>query len=254
MVSFKFVLLWSTEVYYRTCTASYELQQSECILLLCLCTKYSPTVLSTALNYILLDRIRYRLISPPHVGTDISTSWFNQYFINHCKVQNVLHIFLVDLLIILPWVFFFVSQCPCTNLQFTHCYFHMHACQRNSCNQRFSGLRQNVGESGYAISSCHGQLALDNRPWCWPSVNISTEYLALPNHDSMNNPSVQPVYAHIYEKIQHILPLCLVKATHCLLLHTIRYRYTPHQDQNKKKLHVKEAWQTSIDLMVAACL
>ena len=51
-------------------------------------------------------------------------------------------------------VFFFALLFPRTNLQFTHCYFHVFACQRNGCKQRFSGcLRQNVGESGYAISS-----------------------------------------------------------------------------------------------------
>ena len=61
---------------------------------------------------------------------------------------------LVDLLIVLPRVFFFAELYLHTNLRFTHCYFHVHTCQCNGYNQRLSGcLRQNVAEVGYAISS-----------------------------------------------------------------------------------------------------
>ena len=63
---------------------------------------HSPTVLSTAMHYILLDRIRYRLISS-HVGADISTSWFNQPL--HKQQQDAKcfsYVSSVDLLIVLP--------------------------------------------------------------------------------------------------------------------------------------------------------
>ena len=83
---------------------------------------------------------------------------------------------------------------------FTHCYFH--ARQRNSCNWRFS--KQNMGELGYAISSWSANAgysasmltkgakvdrSLTRQLWA-PSVNISAAYPTLPDHDSMNNPSV----------------------------------------------------------------
>ena len=85
-------------------------------------------------------------------------------------------------------------------------YFHVHVYQRNSCDRCFSGcLQQNVGESGYAISSWSASAAgysasmltmvakVDSSLTCQllaPSVNISAAYLALPDHDSMNNPSI----------------------------------------------------------------
>ena len=61
---------------------------------------------------------------------------------------------LVDLPMVLPCVFFFALLYVCSNLWFTHCYFHVHTRQCTGCNQHFSScLRQNMGESGYAISS-----------------------------------------------------------------------------------------------------
>ena len=68
----------------------------------------------------------------------------------------------------------------------------------------------------WVMLSLHGQLVLDIRPRCWlrmlkltrlrlvnfyhPHLNISAEYPALPDHDSMNNPSVP----QITEKCPHI--------------------------------------------------
>ena len=81
----------------------------------------------------------------------------------------------------------------------------MHVHQRNGCNRRFSGcLQQNVGESGYGISSWSASAGYSSsmltivakvdssstRQLLAPSVNISAGYPALPDHDSMNNPSV----------------------------------------------------------------
>ena len=130
-------------------------------------------------------------------------------------MQNVIHnnndvaekvTVLVDLSIVLPCVFFFTSLCPRINLRFTHFYF---AHQHNSCNQHFIGyLRQNVGESGHAISSWSastGYLAemfsecakLDLSSTCQlgaPMVNISAEYPALLDHDLMNNPSIYSLH------------------------------------------------------------
>ena len=83
-------------------------------------------------------------------------------------------------------------------------YAHMHERQRNCCDRRFSGcLQYNVGESGYAISSWSasagysasmltedGKVDLSSTRQLLPSsVNISAEYPALADHDSMNNPS-----------------------------------------------------------------
>ena len=84
-------------------------------------------------------------------------------------------------------------------------YFHVHVHQRNGCNRCFSGcLQQNVGESVYAISSWSASAGYSasmltrvakvdsssTRQLLAPSVNISVGYPALPDHDSMNNPSV----------------------------------------------------------------
>ena len=84
---------------------------------------------------------------------------------------------------------------------------------RRVCNRRFIYCsQQNVGESGYSISSwwsSSGYLAsmltegaqVDLSSTCqlWaPSVNISAEYPALLDHDSMNNPSV---YTLLYDDL-----------------------------------------------------
>ena len=85
-----------------------------------------------------------------------------------------------------------------------YCYFHVHVHQRNGYNRRFSGcLQQNVGESGYAIYSWSASAGYSasmltrvakvdsslTRQLLAPSVNISAEYPALPDHDSMNRPN-----------------------------------------------------------------
>ena len=76
----------------------------------------------------------------------------------------------------------------------------MHARQWTSCNRRFSGcLRQNVGESGYAISSWSASVGY-SAPMLTEGAkvdsstlstlgNISAEYPTLHDHDSINNPS-----------------------------------------------------------------
>ena len=135
---------------------------------------------------------------------DISTSWFNQYFIKPLQgAKCSSYLSLVDLSIILCRVFFFASQCPRTNLWFTRCYFHVHSHQCNGCNRRFSGcLWQNVGELGYAISSCSastGYLASMLTGVAKADFHSSTfstlgqhlcQYPALPDHDSVNKRSV----------------------------------------------------------------
>ena len=56
----------------------------------------------------------------------------------------------VHLSIVLPCVFFLAALCRPP----IYGYFHMYVHQRNGCNRPFSScLQQNVGESGYAISS-----------------------------------------------------------------------------------------------------
>ena len=78
--------------------------------------QHSPTVLSTATHYILLDWTRCRLISSL-VEADISTSLFNQYFIKLLQgAKYSLYLSLEDLSIVLPCVFFFALLCPRTNL------------------------------------------------------------------------------------------------------------------------------------------
>ena len=100
-------------------------------------------------------------------------SRFNQYFINHYMKQNVFHISLliIDLLIVLPRVFFLISlnMFACQFL-FAFYYFHMHACQCNGCNQRFSGCLLDKTWENQVMLFLHGQLALDIRPRCWPRV------------------------------------------------------------------------------------
>ena len=147
-------------------------------------------MLSTATHYILQDRITYRLISP-QVESDIRTSWFNQYFIKPLQGEKCSsYRSLVDLSIILTRVFFFASLYRRTNLRFTHCYFHMHVHQCNGCNRCFSScLWQNVGKSGYAISSLSASAgysasmltevakvdSYSTRQLLAPSVNISAD-------------------------------------------------------------------------------
>ena len=83
-------------------------------------------------------------------------------------------------------------------------YVHVHVHQRNGCNQRFSAcLQQNVGESGYAISSWSAsagysasmltRVAKVNSSLTSTLSTLSEHlcrYPALPDHDSMNNPSI----------------------------------------------------------------
>ena len=95
-----------------------------------------------------------------------------------------------------------------------YAYFHVHVHQRNGCNRRFSGcLQQNVGESGYAISSWSASAGYSasmltrvakvdsssTRQLLAPSVNISAGYPALPDHDSMNNPSILGDHLSLYQ-------------------------------------------------------
>ena len=74
-----------------------------------------------------------------------------------------------------------------------------------------------MGESGYAISSWSASdgysasmLTEDakvdsssTRQLLPSSVNISAEYPALPDHDSMNNPSIEKTYTSIHLSMQH---------------------------------------------------
>ena len=119
----------------------------------------------------------------------------------------------------------------------------VHQC--NCSNRRFSGcLQQNVGESGYAISSWSAnagfsasmltrvaKVDLLNKSWLvFDSSTFSTlsqhicQYPALPDHDSMNNPSIYP--GNIYEsnrnhscKFSRFICNALIKKTyyHCSL-------------------------------------
>ena len=87
---------------------------------------------------------------------------------------------------------------PMSAHQFTLTSTYVHVHQRNSCNPRFSGcLQQNVGDSGYTISSWSasaGYLASmlttvakvdesSTRQLLAPSVSISAGNPALPDHD-----------------------------------------------------------------------
>ena len=139
-------------------------------------------------------------IPPPLLGI-INTSK------NHYRAQHLHISHSVDLSIVLRHVFFFASLCLRTNLRFMHS-FHVHALHGNGCNRHFSGcLRQNVEEvglcymylfnhgsasAGYSASMSTGGAKVDSsstrQAWA-PSVNISAEYPALPDHDSMDNPS-----------------------------------------------------------------
>ena len=129
-------------------------------------------------------------------------------------------------MIVLFSVFFFVSLRSGTNLRSRIVMLHVRVCQRSvirdhqqkiagkcqglSSPDRFVidvlllGYNKNVGESCYSISSWSGssgystsmltegaQVDSSSTRQLWaPSVNISVEYPELPDHDSMNNPSV----------------------------------------------------------------
>ena len=82
------------------------------------------------------------------------------------------------------------SFLPCYGGTPIYGYFHVHVHQRNCCNRRFSGcLQQNVGESGYAISSWSASAGYSasmltrdakvdsssTRQLLAPSVNISAD-------------------------------------------------------------------------------
>ena len=86
------------------------------------------------------------------MGVDISTSWLNQHFTNVNKMQKCFsYVSSVDLLVVLPCVLFRVSLC-------LHAKFVV-----------IDILTHHLGAS---------------------SVNICAKYTALPDHDSMNNPSI----------------------------------------------------------------
>ena len=148
----------------------------------------------------LLLRVRFYLILPP-VESDNSTSWFNQYVIKQLQGEECSScLSLVDLLIVLPCVFFFAAlgQPP------IYGYFHVHVHQCNGCTRSFSGcLQQNVGDSSYAISLWSVSAGYSasmltgvvkglvfNSSTFSPLSQHLCRYLALPDHDSMNNPSL----------------------------------------------------------------
>ena len=85
-------------------------------------------------------------------------------------VKSILHKLLQDakcssyaslaaLSIILPRVFFFVSLCPTHQFMFMHCYFRVHAHQRNGCNQHFIIVYDKTWEN-LVMLSLHDQPAL----------------------------------------------------------------------------------------------
>ena len=99
--------------------------------------------------------IRYQFISDS--SCTISSHCLNglktkQHFINSNKSQNVFHMSfsrIIDHFAPCALSRLTLSACQFT---FTHCYFHVHARQCNSCNQRFSHLFLDK-PLGYAISS-----------------------------------------------------------------------------------------------------
>ena len=150
--------------------------------------------------------VRFYLILPP-VELDNSASWFNQYVIKPLQGEKCSsYLSLVHLSSGLPRVFFFAALCPRTNL-WVGLLPRARTYTRNGCNRRFSGcLQQNVGESGYAISSWSpsaGYLAsmltrvakVDSSTFSTLSQHLC-RYPPLPDHDSMNNPSVSGPQQH----------------------------------------------------------
>ena len=116
----------------------------------------------------------------------MTASRFNQYFLNHNKMQNVIHDSDVSLvLIILFCVFFLISLCSGTNLHSCIVMFHVHIYQhhsymtinRNSPESLKISVLQNVCIQCFinclpqiVILSHHDQLAFDIRPRCWPRL------------------------------------------------------------------------------------
>ena len=116
-------------------------------------------MLSTATHNILLDRIRYRLMSP-HVESDISTSWFNQYFIK--PLQGKKYLSLVDLSIVCL-MRSFSPRCVSALIYGSH--FVTSMSTHTNVMVVIDVLvvvYDKVGESGFL--SLHGQLVLDIRP------------------------------------------------------------------------------------------
>ena len=145
----------------------------------------------------------------PHILLlcSISYSCFNGLTINQDFIKPLQGekctscLSVVDLSIVLPRVFFFAALCGRTNLRLRSRARTPTKLLRSTFKWLFTIKRGRIG----LCWSLHGQLVLDIRPRCWlrmlkltsrktrqllpSSVNISAEYPALPDHDSMNNPS-----------------------------------------------------------------
>ena len=134
---------------------------------------------------------------------------FQVYLILYKPLQDAKCSSLVLVDVLMPCVFVFTSLCPRMNLRSCITSKCMYA-KVNGCIRCFGGRWLQKWEN-WVILSHHDRVALDIWLQCWsrvltltcrlwaPSVNISAEHPALPDHDSMNNPSRLDVIQMCYE-------------------------------------------------------
>ena len=172
-------------------------------------------------------------------------------------------------MIVLFSVFFFESLRSGTNLRSRIVTLHVRVCQRSVIRdhqQKIAGKCQglsspdrfvidvlllfynkNVGESCYSISSWSGSSGYSTlmltegtrvdssstRQLWSPSVNISVEYPELPDHDSMNNPSLFCSSPLTHQLLWIHCNLCRIHAMSAsretLHITTDRWKHLPHQ-------------------------